>query len=313
MLNRAIQFVILIALSASVLAANRVSVMVKPSAEVSGPNVVLSDIAGTSDKLGSVAICPSPLPGKARQLTRAQIMIALKRAGVYETIELLCPDQVSVVRTASTVSPEALLETARQFIQSSNDLTGTVSVEPVRAIAPQIVPSGKLEMRVKAGIRAIRKGQNNLPIEMLVDGRIYRMISVPVLVKVLATVPVATKAITRTEEISSASYSLQERDITTMPADIIIGEPESGWTAVVPIPEGSVLRRSWVSDPPAIRSGDVVSVVVTNGAVRISDKGTAVQEGRPGDLVKVRMLGDAREIRGTVAGPGVVQITMGRK
>lgn len=289
-------------------AGSRVSVMVKPSAEVSGPSVMLSDLAAAGDRLNSIVICPSPLPGKTRKLTHDQIAVALKRAGVYESVELLCPDQITVTRTASTVSPEALLETARQFIMTSNDLPGTISIELARQIGGQIVPSGKLELRVKPGMKSVHRGQNSLPIEIAVDGRVYQTVNVPVRVKVLASVLVATKGISRSEEIGSANVSLQERDITTLPPDIVIGEAEPGWTAVVPIAEGTILRRNWVSDPPAIRSGDVVSVIAVSGAVRISDKGTAVQEGRPGDLIKVRMLGDAREIRGTVTGPGTVRI-----
>lgn len=299
-------------MTASVMAAgNRVSVMVRPSAEVCGPSIMLGDIAGVSKQLGSVAICPSPLPGKVRQITRDQITIALKRAGVHENVELLCPDVITVMRKSSAVSGDALLEAARRFIMSSNDLPGTISVELARPITPQVVPTGKLELRVKPGTRGVRRGQNSLPIEIAVDGEVYRTVSVPVRVKVLASVPVATKAITSGEEISSANVSIEERDITALPSDTILGEPKPGWTARVPITDGAILRQSWVSDPPAIHSGDVVSVVVISGAVTLSDKGTAVQEGRPGDLIKVRMLGDSREIRGTVAGPGVVEIRHG--
>lgn len=287
--------------------------MVKPSVEVPGATICLGNIADANGTLSSIAICPSPLPGKARKLTRDQITVALKRAGVYETIVLLCPDEVTVTRMSSSVCAEALLETARRFIMSSNDLPGTVSVELARPFGPQTVPAGKVELRVKPGTQGVRRGQNNLPVEIVVDGSAYRTVNVPVRVKVLASILVAAKGISRSEEIGSANVSLQERDITALPYDIIVGEPELGWTAVVPISEGAILRRSWVSEPPAIRSGDIVSVTVTNGVVRISDKGTAVQDGRPGDLVKVRMLGDTREVRGTVAGPGVVQILMGRK
>jgi len=312
---------VLLLISALAAAAPQATIMVRPDSEAVGGSVVLGDIStvqcadkALAQRLTSIEVCSSPLPGKTRRLTKEQILVALRRAGIGDgTVELLCPAEVTVMRKSSVISGQALFEAAKQFVVAGNSLPGTVAVEPVRPQAGQAAPAGKVELRVRPGAREARKGQNSFPVEVIVDGQVYRMINVSVLVKVLAPVLVSTQAIPRLAEISDANVVLQERDITTLPGDILLEKPAVGWTASVPICEGAVIRRSWVAAPLAVKSGDAVLVVVDSGAVRVIEKGTAVQDGRPGDRIKVRLLGDIREVRGTIAEPGIVKIFIGRR
>ena len=90
--------------------------------------------------------------------------------------------------------------------------------------------------------------------------------------------------------------------------------PEAGWARKPPNLGGIDPRgRSWVSAPPAVRSGDQVLVVVSSGTVRLTDRGVAAQDGCIGDRIKVRLSGESREVRGTISGPGLVEIFIGRR
>lgn len=307
-------------LAVAVSAAPKVTVVVRPASDVSAESVTLGEIASIdgvddaqADRLKSVPVCPSPLPGKSRKLTDDQIMTALKRAGLFETTGLLCPPEIAVVRTSAVVGSADLLETVREYVLSTNTWSGTVTVEPAIAPADQTVPTGALDLRVKAGRIAVRKGRNSIPVEIVIGDKVYRTVQVSVNVRLIVSVPVASKAIARSEAISSANVIMKERDVTTLPDDILTAMPEADWTASLPISEGSILRKSWVSSPPAVLSGDPVLVVVSSGSVRVAEKGVAAQEGRVGDTIKVRLSGERREIRGTVSGPGLVEISIGRR
>lgn len=312
---------VLLLISALAAAAPQATIMVRPDSEAAGGSVVLGDIStvqcadkALAQRLTSIEVCSSPLPGKTRRLTKEQILVALRRAGIGDgAVELLCPAEVTVMRKSSVISGQALFETAKQFVLAGNSLPGTVAVEPVRLQADQAAPAGKVELRVRPGAKEARRGQSSLPVEVIADGQLYRTINVSVLVRVLASALVSTQAISRLSEITDANVTLQERDITTLPSDILTEKPAAGWMASVPIPEGTVIRRSWVAAPLAVKSGDAVLVVVESGAVRVMEKGTAVQDGRPGDRIKVRLLGNIREIRGNVAEPGIVKISIGRR
>ncbi|MCL6518709.1 MAG: flagellar basal body P-ring formation chaperone FlgA [Armatimonadetes bacterium] len=302
------------------IATPQLTIQVRPSCEVESQTITLGDIAtikvddqAFAEKAKKTVICCSPLPGKSRELTRSQITTALRRVGLWSnSIVFLCPDLVSIKRRALLVTGEMLFDAVREYVSKKEDLPGVASAEIVRLPTDQEVPIGKLELRVKSSNKQL-KGRVNVPIEIVIDGRTYRTVYVPALIKVIAQVPVATKTIAKDEELDASNISLEERDITNLPNDIIIGKPEAGWSACVPIPQGSVLRRGWIASPPVIKSGDAVIVFVNNGAVSVSDKGVAVQEGRIGDRIKVRLFRDSQEVRGTVTAPGIIEISLDRR
>lgn len=306
------------AMGSAALASTPATVMVRPESEVVGPSACLGEIAGIqctdsapAEKLRNAPICSAPLPGKTRKITRDQIIIALRKAGIDdETVDLLCPEMVRISRKASTVSGQSLFETARAFALAANSWPGTVAVEPVRLPPDQTVPVGKLELRARAGAGAVRKGQNSLPVEIVIDGRVYRTVHTAIRIRVFAPVLVSTQAIPRSATVSAQNARLSERDITNLPDDVYLGNPSSGCVASVSISEGAVIRKQWLSEPAAIKSGDSVLVVVENGAIRVTDKATAVQDGRAGQRIKVRFANDGREVRGTVAEPGLVKISL---
>jgi flagella basal body P-ring formation protein FlgA len=289
-------------------------VRVKPTAEVECATITLGDIANVqaenqelSDQLKAVTVGSSPLPGKNRTITKEQIITALKRSGFYDSVELLCPQTINVFRRSTVLSSEAIFEAVSEYILNSQPWQGKVFVEPARTLTPEIIPTGKLEIRVKSTQRTIKKGKNYIPVDILVDGKTYRSISIPVVVRLIARVPISSKAILRGEVIDTSNIVWEERDVTSLPEDIVIGELQSGCIASAPIPQGAVLRQQWLTQPPVVHAGDDIFVVVTNGAIRITEKGSAVQDGQIGSQIKIRLQG-AREVRAKVEGPGIARI-----
>lgn len=298
-------------------AAIAVELCVRPSSEVTGSTVTLGDIATVqtetkemADRIKRITVCSSPLPGKSRVVSRDQVITALKRSGIYDSIQLLCPQCVNVSRSCTTVKGDVIFEAVRQFVLNAQAWPGTVSVEPIRLPTPEIVPVGQLELRVKPGPRAIGRGRHYVPVEILIDGQAYRVVTVPVLIRMIAKVPVSSRAIARNELLDPSNTAWEEREVTLLPDDIVIGELASTWMASAPIPQGVVLRRQWLSEPPVIKSGNEVEVVVTSGAVRVTDKGIAIQDGQIGDKIKVRLQRGSQEIRATVKGPGMTEISI---
>jgi flagella basal body P-ring formation protein FlgA len=100
---------------------------------------------------------------------------------------------------------------------------------------------------------------------------------------------------------------------TLQPDDIVLDSAGEGIVAAIPIAEGVVIKRNWITQPPVVKSGDNVIVVVNGTNITIRDKGVAGQDGRIGDRVKVKLAGDSREVRGIVTGPGLVEIEISRR
>lgn len=301
--------------------ATAADILAQPSPEVAEAEIMLSDIAkvqssdaALAKKLASTLICPSPLPGKNRVITRDQIIIAMRRNGIDDrSINLVCPVQLSVKRTASLVTGKALFDTVQEYLAADSSRVGTITVEPVRLPVDISAPTGSLKIRVKDTYQKTPKGRASLPVEIVVDGRVYTTVNVSVTVRVFAQVMVAAKPISRAEAITSENVTFENREITTLPGDLVTDQPQTSVTAALPIAQGSVIRSGWLAEPPVIKAGDAVTVVVSGETVRVADKGIAAMDGQKGDTIKVRLLGDVREIRGTVVEPGLVEIKLSRR
>jgi flagella basal body P-ring formation protein FlgA len=293
-------------------------VLVKPSVEIAAPDAKLCDIATIqcsnktlASKLEAVPICPTPLPGYERRVTRDQIIIAMRRRGITdETVNLICSHQITITRLATSVTGQALFEVVKDYIIANSSFPGTFTVEPILLPADQKVPIGSLELRVKQSGQSIRKGRNTIPVEIVVDGVVKNTSNISINIRIFASVMVATTAIPRSEAITNTNTTMQEREITSLPDDIVVNAPTSDVTATVAIANGEVIRSNWIATPPVVRSGDTVTVLVTGKYVRVSDKGTATSDGRTGDRIKVRLGSMAREVRGTVVSPGLIEISL---
>jgi flagella basal body P-ring formation protein FlgA len=63
-----------------------------------------------------------------------------------------------------------------------------------------------------------------------------------------------------------------------------------------------------VEEPPAVRRGDVVSLVAEGSGLRVTTRGEVKEEGRPGQVVRVRNLSSEREILGRVVNGSTVRV-----
>lgn len=313
--------VILMAAAGLTAASPQVDVLVQPNAEVATAEITLGNLASfkcddenLTEQLASATLGLSPLPGRIRTITRDQIIIAMRRQGISDDMmNLICPEQVSVTRSACIVPGEALFEAAQEYVETQASLPGTVMVEAVRMPQEQKVASGDLELRVRPGSRPVKKGRNSLPVEIVVNGQVQTTVYVSVLVRVFGSVLVAAQPIARSEEVTSANTIIEEREITNLPDDVVTQRSNVDVSAVMPISQGAVIRGNWIAEPPIIRSGDKVTVLVSGKYVRISDKGIAAADGRRGDRVKVRLNGEVREVRGIATEPGLVEIEISRR
>ena len=85
------------------------------------------------------------------------------------------------------------------------------------------------------------------------------------------------------------------------------GSAPVGWTTKRMIAAGEPLRAPAVAPPDAIRSGQPVDVVYSDGAIRLRLKGTALNAAPVGARVAVRI--DARRrLEGVAVGPSTVQL-----
>ncbi len=306
------------ALAVSASAAPKAEVLVQPSSDVAGEYTNLGDIAKLVtadaelyDKLAALQICRSPLAGSVRKITRNNVMIAVRRLGLTEgTVNVISPQEVTIVRKSTMVTGQAIFDAVEQYITSDVLWPGTVTVEPVRLPSDQNCPTGDVEIRVRPGIQKVRKGHGSLATEILVDGRSYTTVLVSFIVRLYGNVLVATRPIAKSDPITADNTIMRDMELTNLPIDLVTSEPGPDTIASSMIAEGTVIRQNSITTPPTIKSGEVVTVLVSGKFTRVTDRGTAAANGRVGDTIRVTM-GDARQLRAVVVKPGLVEIALG--
>jgi flagella basal body P-ring formation protein FlgA len=119
----------------------------------------------------------------------------------------------------------------------------------------------------------------------------------------------ASRALARDEEIAAGDVESAMREIRGVAvrrlpsaADLV------GTRARRDIASGELLTTALVAVPPAVRSGDQVSVLLKIGPVQVSGVGRASGSGQVGDTVRVTTLSGRKSLNARITGRGAVEI-----
>jgi flagella basal body P-ring formation protein FlgA len=133
----------------------------------------------------------------------------------------------------------------------------------------------------------------------------------PVDIRLLATVPVATRALRFNEQVDGDAIRLEERDVTQTPLTDVLERPESvaGQQTRRSIAQGTVLRRDMFEPLPLIRAGDSIKVVIAGDGFRLSTEAVALQAGQPGQQIRVKTA-QGKVLTGAVSAQQIVELKL---
>ena len=209
-------------------------------------------------------------------------------------------------------SPDAIVETARQFLQQRT--------------APRS-DAGRTEIRMGALDRRLRLARCDQPLEgfMPPGGRLQGNTSVgvrcngsrpwklyvPARIRLIREVAVARGYLNRGTRIERKQILIDERDVTdasrgyvTDPAQLV------GMRHKRSVKDGELIAPGVVARPMLIRKGEPVTIVSKSGAFEVRMKGEALADGIRGELIRVRNTKSRRIVEGEVAARGLVKVTL---
>ena len=137
-------------------------------------------------------------------------------------------------------------------------------------------------------------------------------LTVSVRVTVLKNVVVAARALGNNSVIDSGDLVMAEADIAAVGTDTLTNPAEAiGRTAIRNLPAGSIVPRSALRLPIAIRSGETVRIEIVGVGFTVSSEATAMQNGATGDTIRVRNT-EGQTLSGRLDPRGVVVIDIRR-
>jgi flagella basal body P-ring formation protein FlgA len=151
--------------------------------------------------------------------------------------------------------------------------------------------------RVVLGFEALSAGKPARPFWVLVDAAVRGRF-----VKVRRRIPFGAA-------LSSADVEVVEAEYPDVRSEYFSSVDEAvGKVARRALLPGDPLTRDVINDPIVIKSGDLVRLRVSRGNIAVSTMVRAEQNGRVGEIVRVRNLEFERALKARVVAPGEVRV-----
>jgi len=296
----------------------QIVVSLRAESTVRGPEICLGEIADIQgrntvlmDRLRAISVARAPLPGLTRTLDVSYLKARLRLAQVDLALLVLdLPPVVSVTTASRQVAGSELVTAVRESILSARpEDAGRLSVQATGAPPMAVVvPTGNLELRVRTRPPTELIGTVSTTVEVWVDGVLARTVSVPVRVAVLSEVLVAARGIARTQSVAADDLRIEAREVSVGQEPLRELGAALGRQTTRAIAAGEIILASWIDNPPLVRRGDIVLLTAEGRGVRAYTRGEAREDGRAGQVIRVRSLSSTREVYGQVEGERAVRV-----
>jgi len=282
---------------------------------VSAPVVHLGDIASitpegrAAENLAAKRVTASPNPGKSRTIKASTIIEMMRYDKDAADITWSGAESIEVTGKGQIITQERMKRIVAEFIgrrlKSLPD--AEIRFTSVRTPGNITLPTGKITYTVKPSKPAII-GSSSFNILFAVDGRTVKNCTVHGKLEALAPVATAAVNIRRGSIITPDQVEMIRRDISKLDAPYFSMDRVVGLQAKRTIRAGKPLDTMNVAPPPVIKKGEPVEIIASKGPLRISTKGIATMDGRPGDFIRVKNISSSKLIYCKVDAPGVVSV-----
>jgi len=305
----------------SLLLSSSVTVTIPMEATVHGTEVELGEIAKvegaepkTVERLEAFELGYAPAPGYSRLLVRERIAELVRRRFPEVDVRFAGERACRVRPAVAKVAEADILAAARSEL--SLRFSGTdASFEPRDHLPAVAVPEGAEapSLRARLTSNGLTSGTVNVPVEILVDGAVYRTIWTTWKTKVWRTLPVLAREVRAGETLAPSMFERRRVEwrggssVKALPAASL-----GGSVAARDLAAGAVVTGLDVHRPSVLVAGSSVFVRVKKGSIEARTSGQALDSGAVGDRVRVRTNKGAQELFATVVSGELVVVDLGR-
>lgn len=278
--------------------------------------ITLAEIASVeapqalAKKIGGLVVCTGPIPGVERTVDAQYLRVKLNALNLNCTVKFTGASSAVLTGKCVRVSSKQLEDAALSFVAAqapSAEITygATIQHSPREIVLPG---GSNAEIQARSLNGSVRPGPNTIALDVIVDSRVAATTSATVAVKAVASVLVATSAIPQGTAINEQNTKWDKRDLTGFNDPIVMGQDDKNWVARCSVRAGSIINSSDVALPPAVRSGDSVTLTVKCGTVSLTTTAEAKQSGRVGESIRVRAGMSNEDVRARIISSGAVEI-----
>jgi flagella basal body P-ring formation protein FlgA len=292
------------------------AVVLRADAQVAGPTVELSEIADVradspddARRIGMISLGASPMPGALRNVTRDEIVRALRAAGIESTI-----GGTSACRARSRVDVvagrdfEAAARTALATLLAGHDAE-IAAARPASDVAA-LAPEHKRDLAVDLSRAEPRSGPWSVPVDLVVDGARVETVWIAMDVRLFERVPVAAHAMKRGDAFDDGAWTLERVPLESSSPLAANARSLAGATSARDLARGARIVEADVHKEPLVRNGDEIELEVVRGVIRARTLAVARGTGALNDRVEVQSGGRERRLTGVVVARGIVRVEL---
>jgi len=283
-------------------------------AKVDSRGVFLRNVVAQTytQPLAEVRIADAPAFGRIAVYTRAQLNDLLAKAAPEVVPVWSGPERVRVVRRSRMLDETEMRQMLTTALQNDHVRErGELELRFVRPWAPVTVPDEALALRVLDLPSTGISGNFIVRCELKAGEEIVGTFQINVNAKIWREVWVARTALMRNQPLQNADIGQERRDLltfkeglTTLPSDI------NSYDVAENLTGGSILTGRSIKQRPVIKRGKTLDALVQDGPLQILVKVEALEDGLPGQFVRVRNIKSRREFRGKVQNEETVAVNL---
>jgi flagella basal body P-ring formation protein FlgA len=300
----------------------KISVEIKDAVTLPEKQITLRDVAYIScndvslqEQISNIAVGNTPWPGNIRKIEKDIILARLVDVGIGPNEIVFGGANYSLVSVESiTITGEEILKTAKEFLLLTLSYHGNEAViESDRTPRDLILPAseGDISMEVSQTNTNKTKGNVQLIVRIFSNNKLCQKVPVFFNVKTYEDVAVSTRKINRNDILGTEDIEIKRMDTTNMQGTMFCSVDDLvGKRALRTLQPNFPLTAGIVDNPPLIKKGDLIRVLVRNGNLHIVMKGVAKEDGYAGKLIKVKNMDTKKELCGVVEDSDTVKVSL---
>ncbi|MBM7556999.1 flagellar basal body P-ring formation chaperone FlgA [Halanaerobacter jeridensis] len=310
---------LLLIMSTTTILAQENSIIIPSQVQVPTLNIKLNSIAeikGSSafkEQVKDLSLGQTPYPGYQRVIYRDDVIYALRQENInVGQINLRIPYQFTVRADYNPLAIDKLSEYGRQYIKSNLKYDEEkIEIETLNPPEELLVPQGKINFKVVKNYNRRLLGVNMLPIKVLVDGQLYRKFYIKFSTKLRVQVLIPKKRLEQGQSLTADLFVQRERLLTNAP-DRYVSSFQALENKVLTrtLAAEQILTNDMLATPQLVTRWQKVKIVAKVGGVVVTTTGKALENGRKGDIIKVKNTNSNQTIEAKVVAPNEVEVVI---